>query len=109
MSQFFPTPTEMSRHTIFPGVHIHTAACERMMLSVVDLEPGAVVEEHAHPHEQVGILIQGRVEFTIGGETKTLQPGEMWRIPGGVRHKVRVLEGPAKALDIFTPIREDYL
>jgi hypothetical protein len=33
----------------------------------------------------------------------------MWRIPGGVRHKVRVLDGPAKALDIFTPIREDYL
>ena len=109
MSEFFPTPDEMSRHTIFPGVHIRTCAAEKMMLSVVELEPGAVVEEHAHPHEQVGILLAGRVEFTIGDETKTLQPGDLWRIPGGVRHKVVVLDGPAKALDIFMPVREDYL
>jgi quercetin dioxygenase-like cupin family protein len=109
MSEFFPTPDEMSRHTIFPGVHIRTCAAEEMMLSVVDLEPGAVVEEHAHPHEQVGMLLAGRVEFTVGGETKTLQPGDLWRIPGGVRHKVVVLDAPAKALDIFMPVREDYL
>ena len=109
MSEFFPTPDEMSRHTIFPGVHIRTCAAEKMMLSVVDLEPGAVVEEHAHPHEQVGILLAGRVQFTIGGETKTLHPGDLWRIPGGVRHKVVVLDAPAKALDIFMPVREDYL
>ena len=109
MSQFFPTPSEMGRHTIFPGVHIQTCAAEKMMLSVVDLEPHSVVEEHAHPHEQVGYLLQGRVVFTIGSESKTLQPGDMWRIPGGVRHKVVVLDEPAKALDIFTPIREDYL
>jgi len=32
----------------------------------------------------------------------------MWRIPGNVKHKVVVLEEPTKALDIFTPIREDY-
>ena len=79
------------------------------MLSVVEMEAHAVIEEHAHPHEQVGILLQGRVVFTIGGEQKTLQPGDLWRIPGGVRHKVVVLDEPAKALDVFMPIREDYL
>ena len=99
----------MGRHTIFPGVHIQTCAAEKMMLSIVDFEPHSVVEEHAHPHEQVGLLLQGRAVFTIGGEQKTLQPGDMWRIPGGVRHKVVVLDEPVKALDIFTPIREDYL
>ena len=101
MSHFFPMPSELSRHTIFPGVQISTCAAEKMMLSIVDLEPHSVVEEHAHPHEQVGILLQGRVVFTIGGESKTLQPGDLWRIPGGVRHKVVVLDEPAKALDIF--------
>jgi quercetin dioxygenase-like cupin family protein len=109
MSAFFPTADEMSRHTIFPGVHIRTCAAEKMMLSVVEMEPGAVVEEHAHPHEQVGMLLAGRVQFTIGGETRTLQPGDLWRIPGGVRHKVVVLDAPSKALDIFMPVREDYL
>ena len=109
MSEFFPTPDEMSRHTIFPGVHIRTCAAEKMMLSVVELEPGAVVEEHAHPHEQVGMLLAGRVSFTIGGETRTLQPGDLWRIPGGVRHRVIALDEPVRALDVFYPVREDYL
>jgi quercetin dioxygenase-like cupin family protein len=108
MSLYFPTADEMGRHTIFPGVRIRTAAAERMMLSVVDLEPHSVVEEHDHPHEQVGMVLSGRVVFTIGGEEKTLGPGDLFRIPGGVRHKVRVLDEPARALDVFTPVREEY-
>jgi quercetin dioxygenase-like cupin family protein len=109
MSQFFPTPNEMSRHLIFPGVSIQTCALEKMMLSIVDLQPHSVVEEHSHPHEQVGMLLQGRLVFTIGNEVRTLQPGDTWRIPGGVKHKVVTLDEPAKAIDIFSPIREDYL
>ena len=108
MSQFFPAPAELGRHTIFPGVHIQTCAAEKMMMSVVDLEPHAVVEEHEHPHEQVGMLLQGRVIFTIGGEQKTLQTGDLFRIPGHVRHKVVVLDEPTRVLDVFCPVREEY-
>jgi len=108
MSLFFPTSDELSRHTIFPGVQIQTCAVDKMMLSVVDLDPHSVVEEHAHPHEQVGMVLQGRAVFFIGGEQKTLQAGDLYRIPGHVRHKVIALEEPVRALDIFHPIREDY-
>jgi quercetin dioxygenase-like cupin family protein len=79
-----------------------------MMLSLAELEAGSVVEEHDHPHEQVGMVLQGRATFFIGGEQKTLQPGDFFRIPGGVRHKVVALDEPVKALDIFYPIREEY-
>ena len=109
MSLFFPTATELGRHTIFPGVDIQTCAADKMMLSLVDLAPHSVVAEHAHPHEQVGMVVLGRLVFTIGDETKTLGPGEMYRIPGGVRHKVVTLDEASKALDIFTPVREEYL
>lgn len=108
MSEYFPTADECSRHTIFPGVQIRTCAAEKMMVSVVDIEPGAVVEEHAHPHEQVGMLLAGRATFYIGGEQKTLQPGDLYRIPGHVRHRVVAHDEPVKAIDIFYPIREDY-
>jgi quercetin dioxygenase-like cupin family protein len=108
MSLFFPTAEEMSRHVIFPGVNIQTCAVDKMMLSVVDLDPHAVVEEHAHPHEQVGMVLQGQAIFFIGGEEKTLQAGDLYRIPGNVRHRVIALEEPVRALDIFHPIREDY-
>jgi quercetin dioxygenase-like cupin family protein len=109
MSRYFPTPDECGKHTIFPGVHIQTSACDRMMVSIVDLEPNSVVEEHAHPHEQVGILISGSVHFFIGDEERILGPGDVWCIPGGVKHKVITLDEPARALDIFTPVREEYL
>ncbi len=108
MSQFFPEANELSRHTIFPGVHIHTAAGERMMLSVVDLEPNAVVEEHEHPHEQVGMVLQGRAIFFIGGEQKTLQAGDLFRIPGNVPHHVVALDEPVRVVDFFYPVRDDY-
>jgi quercetin dioxygenase-like cupin family protein len=97
-----------SRHLIFPGVEIRTTAGTSMMLSVVHLEPESVVADHAHPHEQMGILLEGELEFTIGNVTRRLGPGDMWRIPGGVVHGVRCLGRPAVALDVFHPIREDY-
>jgi quercetin dioxygenase-like cupin family protein len=108
MSLYFPDAHEHGRHTIFPGVTIRTAAAERMMLSLVDLAPGSVVDEHSHPHEQVGMVIRGRAVFVIGGEERTLAAGDMYRIPGGVRHRVRALDEPVQALDIFTPVREEY-
>jgi quercetin dioxygenase-like cupin family protein len=98
-----------SRHEIFPGVEIRTTAGRGLMFSVVRLAPGSVVAEHAHPHEQMGILLEGQLEFTVGGVTRRLDPGDIWRIPGGVVHSVRAFDGPAVALDVFHPIREDYL
>lgn len=78
------------------------------MLSVVNFEPNSVVLEHEHPHEQMGVLVSGRLEFTIGDETRLIGPGDQWKIPGGVRHTVRSLDEPAVAIDIFHPVRDDY-
>jgi len=109
MSFYFPADDDLGRHTIFPGVHIRTCAAEKMMLSVVDLRPHAVVEEHSHPHEQVGMVLEGKALFIIGTEQKVLQAGDLYRIPGHTPHKVIALADPVRALDIFQPIREEYL
>src|ERR1051325_3613039 len=108
MSLFFPTAEECSRHAIFPGVTTQTCSADKMILSFVDLQPHSVVAEHSHPHEQVGMVLEGRAIFHIGGEEKILVKGDMYRIPGHVKHRVVALEEPVKALDIFYPIREDY-
>lgn len=109
LEEYFVPAGKGSHHQIFPGVEIRTSAGQAMMLSVVNFEPGAVVPEHSHPHEQMGLLVSGRLEFTIGGQTRILESGDLWRIPGGVPHRVVALDGPAVALDVFHPIREDYL
>jgi quercetin dioxygenase-like cupin family protein len=106
---YFVPAGQGSTHAIFPGIEIRTNAGGSMMFSVVTFEPGSVVPDHAHPHEQMGILLSGQLEFTVGGLTRRLGPGDLWKIPGGVVHAVRALDGPAVALDVFHPIREDYL
>ena len=107
MSYFVSRP-ETSQHEIFPGVRIFTAAGEQMMLSLVEFEPHAVVQPHSHPHEQMGMLLDGELTFTIGGQTQTLGPGQMWRIPGGIVHSAVAGDKPVKALDVFHPVRDDY-
>ena len=105
----FVTLEECTRNTIFPGVDALAAAGEEMMLSLAVFEPHAVVEAHSHPHEQVGMVIEGRATFIVGDESKLLGPGEMYFIPGGVEHKVIATEEGLRALDVFHPVREEYL
>ena len=78
-------------------------------MSLAEFESGAVVEAHSHPHEQVGMVLEGHARFFIGDEERLLGPGDMFTIPGGVTHRVVAEGGPVKALDIFHPIREDYV
>lgn len=99
--------TRCKRHDPFPGVRMHTTEAEKTTLSVVDLEPHAVIPEHSHPHEQIGYLVEGEFEFIIGGQSYHVTQGQIWRIPGGVPHKVVAGERPARAIDVFFPIRED--
>ena len=108
-SKYFLSADDCTPKKIFPGVDIYTAASEKMLVSLVKFEPGAVVELHQHEHEQCGILISGELTFTVGEETRVLHPGEMWRIPGNIPHTCFAGEEGVTALDIFTPVREDYL
>ncbi len=108
MSGYFVDKKDCSHHRIFPGVDIYTACGEQMMLSLVEMKPFAVVEEHSHPHEQMGLMLEGEADFTIGGQPLRVVAGQMWRIPGGVPHKVVAGDRPVRALDVFHPPREDY-
>lgn len=108
MSLYFPTTDELSRHDIFPGVRISTCAADKLMLSHVEMQPHSEVAEHSHPHEQVGMVLEGQAVFYVGGEERTMGAGDMYRIPGGVKHRVVTMDQPLRALDIFYPVREDY-
>ena len=81
---------------------------DRITLAVVELAPNAVVPEHRHESEQLGIVIQGGVEFTIDGETRQLGPGGTWRILSNKPHVVQAGPGGAVVIDVFSPLRRDW-
>jgi quercetin dioxygenase-like cupin family protein len=104
---YFHDPETRSSKQIAPGIQSRTFWGEKLMLAVVELEANAVLPAHRHPHEQSSYVLEGELEFEVGGQSRKLKPGEIVTIPGDVEHIVRVGPRPAKVLDIFTPIRED--
>ena len=72
------------------------------------LEKDSQLPRHAHPQEQTGYLISGRIRLSIGEETFDVEPGDSWCIPGHVEHRAEILENSV-AIEVFSPVREDYL
>ncbi|MDR3562583.1 MAG: cupin domain-containing protein [Negativicutes bacterium] len=90
------------------GVQRKTLAVgEKSMLVKFELEAGAVIPPHSHPHEQIGCLLSGRLVFIVDGKEYPAGPGDSWAFPGGVQHAVQVVE-QAEVVEVFIPIREDY-
>ncbi|MCM0083881.1 cupin domain-containing protein [Geomonas sp. Red32] len=72
------------------------------------LREGAQLPLHCHPHEQIGYLVKGEIRLTIGDEIHHVRPGDSWCIPGGVRHGAEIVRD-SLAVEVFSPVREDYL
>jgi quercetin dioxygenase-like cupin family protein len=93
---------------LWEGVLARTVHGERLSFTIVELEPGALVPEHRHPNEQVGILLEGKLTFRVGGELRELGPGGTWRILGGQPHEVMAGAEGAVVVEAFAPVREDW-
>ncbi len=91
-----------------PGCRMRTPFGEHLMLSYLEMDDGAEVPLHHHPHEQGGILLKGRVQLTIGDETRVVEAGSLFLIPPNTPHRAVAVGGPAVVLDVFSPVREDY-
>jgi quercetin dioxygenase-like cupin family protein len=90
-----------------PGYHVRFVHSENMTFAHWSIKAGALLPEHAHPHEQVANIIEGEFELTINGETQRLKPGAVGIIPGNTKHSGKAITD-CKIIDAFYPIREDY-
>lgn len=81
---------------------------EKTLMVEFLLDEGARLPQHAHPHEQTGYLVRGRMRLTIAGNARELRAGDSWCIGKGVEHGAEVIE-ESVAVEVFSPVREDYL
>jgi quercetin dioxygenase-like cupin family protein len=72
------------------------------------LDKGNILPIHKHPHEQTGYLVSGKILLNIGDETFEVNPGDSWCVHSDVEHSADILENSV-AIEVFSPVREDYL
>ena len=94
---------------IMKGVTIKPLAGQHAMIMHAEWAPAVEVPTHSHPHEQLGLVIEGELDFWIADEKRTLRPGDMYTIPGGTAHGCRTGRERVVLAEVFYPVREEYL
>lgn len=85
-------------------------AGQNTMVCWLELKPGCVVPEHNHESEQVSYVVEGTLRFRVAGEEFLVEAGSALLIPPHTPHSAEVVgEGTVIDLDIFSPVRRDWL
>ena len=80
------------------------------MMVLNELLPSSRPNLHKHPHEQLTYIVEGTCKFVLGEEVLDLVAGDIVLIPPEVPHSLEVTSNtPVLNLDVFSPIREDFL
>ena len=64
----------------------------RDVLAQSYFKKGALVQQHAHPGEQLIYVLQGALRVLVDGEETTVREGEVLQVPGGVAHQAEALD-----------------
>ena len=84
------------------------AHTDQLIIVEVNFETGGVGSVHTHPHWQNTYVKSGRFRFTVDGEPVEVGPGDTLAFPSNIPHGTLCLEA-GTLLDIFTPMRQDFL
>jgi quercetin dioxygenase-like cupin family protein len=94
---------------VLTGIKLKTLVYgDKTLFTEFRLEKGCLLPPHAHPQEQTGYLIAGRIRLFIGDDVFEVEPGDSWCVLSNVEHRAEIL-ADSVAIEVFSPVREDYL
>jgi quercetin dioxygenase-like cupin family protein len=91
------------------GIQRQMIVGEKLMICRLTIQPGVVTPVHSHLHEQVTIVERGRVRYIVNGVERIVSSGDVLHFPPHVPHGATMLEEEVVLVDVFTPLREDFL
>ena len=91
------------------GIERQMVYGERVMVCRLRLDAHVVTPVHSHPHEQFTMVERGRVRFTVDGTDRVVSAGDVLHFRSNVPHGATMLDEEVVLVDIFSPIREDFL
>lgn len=94
---------------ISEGIERQMVVGNRMMICRFRFRPYLVTPEHDHPHEQMTIIERGKVRFFVEGKEQIASAGDVLHFPPKCWHGATMMDEEVVLIDIFTPLREDFL
>lgn len=94
---------------IAEGIERQMVIGQKIMICRLKFEPFVVTPPHSHPHEQMTLVMQGKAKFIIGDEERIVSAGDILQFPSNQWHGATMLDEEVVLIDIFSPIREDFL
>ena len=94
---------------IAEGIERQMVVGQSIMLCRLKFAPFVVTPAHSHPHEQMTLVMQGKAKFILGTEEKIVSAGDVLQFPSNFWHGATMLDEEVVLIDIFSPIREDFL
>ena len=91
------------------GIERQMIVGEKIMICRLKFPPLTITTPHDHPHEQMTIVEKGRAKFIVGSDEKIVGAGDVLHFPPNLWHGATMLDEEVILIDIFSPIREDFL
>lgn len=101
--------TKVPTEQVADGIKRQMIVGENVMVCRFTFDPFVVTDVHSHPHEQVTLVVKGKAKFTIDGLAVIVAAGDVLHFPPHNNHGATMLDEEVILIDIFSPIREDFL
>lgn len=106
---FYDFPRDFRELEPITGVLSRVVWGQDIMLAHTTVPPEFVYPSHSHPEEQMGIVLEGESEVTVGDETRLLKKGDMYHVPSSINHVIVTHSQRAVFLNIFSPPQKAYI
>jgi quercetin dioxygenase-like cupin family protein len=90
---------------VLDGLDFRPVTTDSVMTNFVTFAPDAPAPMHHHVEQQIAIVLSGELDFTVGGERRTMRAGDAVVIPPHVPHGGAAGPQGCTVIDVFTPPR----
>ena len=102
-----PHLNEVKKKLLTEGILGQYVHGESTTLGWVTIQAGSKLPAHHHPHEQITLMLEGKMEMQIGDEVVMMEPGTVKVIGSNIPHSA-IAHTDCVLIDVFSPVREDY-
>lgn len=104
---------QLPKEQIKDGIYRSVVYTQNLMMAIIDFATGPWNEPepyHSHPHEQIAYVAKGEIIFYCEDRPEIhLKEGDVYAVPSGKKHTIKLLTKEVRLIDSFIPIREDFL